>query len=254
MRSIATRRFFSVAIALLGCAAIPQFAQATKVQGFESGDPAVTSIGDAGARGAFQGEAPPEGSMQFLLTTIGMLGNEDGLGSQSGVFAVGNATLQNFFHSLSIGGQEGSGVLIPFTISAGDTALTFQYDFLSNEPFQSLPRGDFAFAAIFNGANALQGSANQFANALTSNLSPFDVSNQAPFVFHTGYRTLSLSLVGLAPGNYTLGIGVADAVTVDHASGVLLDNVQIVPEASSVVLAIIGAILLLGFRRRIRSA
>src|SRR5580704_2816046 len=183
MRSIATRRFFSVAIALLACAAIPQFAQATKVQGFESGDPAVTSIGDAGARGTFQGEAPPEGSMQFLLTTIGMLGNEDGLGSQSGVFAVGNATLQNFFHSLSIGGQEGSGVLIPFTISAGDTALTFQYDFLSNEPFQSLPRPDFAFAAIFNGANALQGSTNQFANAVTSNLSPFDVSNQTPFVF-----------------------------------------------------------------------
>src|SRR4029077_16857854 len=122
-----TRRFFPVAMMLLAGAALPNLAQAGRVQGFESGDPPVLSIGDAGARGTYQTDLPPEGSMQFLLTTIGAASNEDTLGSQSGAFAVGNSTLQSFFHNLALGGVEGSGVLIPFTIGPNDTQLTFQY-------------------------------------------------------------------------------------------------------------------------------
>ena len=190
--------------------------------------------------------------MQYLLTTIGMTSNEDTIGSQSGAFAVGNSTLQTFFHNLSLGGVEGSGVLIPFTVGAGDTQLTFQYDFLSNEPFQSMSRNDFAFAALFDAANALQGNVTTFASVNGSSLGIFN--SQIPFQFHTGYQTLTLSLAGLAPGNYALGIGVEDAVTADHASGVLLDNVQIVPEASPFVLALTGAALLLAVRRRIKIA
>jgi len=125
----ATRRWLCIALALTVTISLTGLAQASRVQGFEPGDPAVTSIGDAGTKGIYQSQAPPEGSNQFLLTTIGMESNEDNLGSQSGGFAVGNAALQTFFHGLPLGGFEGSGVLIPFTVSAGDTILTFQYDF-----------------------------------------------------------------------------------------------------------------------------
>src|ERR1700719_4598629 len=213
MRVISTRHFFSLAFILLAGAALPSLAQAGRVQGFESGDPPVASIGDAGAHGMLQTQAPPEGSMQYLLTTIGMTSNEDAIGSQSGAFAVGNSTLQTFFHNLSLGGVEGSGVLIPFTVGAGDTQLTFQYDFLSNEPFQSMPRNDFAFAALFDAANALQGNVTTFASVVGSSSSLGIFNPQMPFQFHTGYQTLTLSVAGLAPGNYALGIGVEDATT-----------------------------------------
>src|SRR5437764_126950 len=105
----ATRCWLFIAFALAVTAGLTDIAQASRIQGFESGDPAVTSIGDAGKQGTFQTQAPPEGSMQFLLTTIGMTSNEDSISSQSGAFAVGNAALQTFFHGLPLGGFEGSG-------------------------------------------------------------------------------------------------------------------------------------------------
>jgi hypothetical protein len=251
MRATAKRRWLLIAVTLVASGALTGLAQASTVQGFESGDPAVTSIGDAGKQGSFQGQAPPQGTMQFLLTTVGMTSNEDGVTAQSGTFAVGNAALQTFFHGVALGGFEGSGVLIPFTVSAADKQLTFQYDFLSNEPFQSMPRADFAFTAIFNAANALQGSTSTFA---VESPSMQTFNSQTPFIFHTGLQTLTLSLGALAPGNYTLGIGVEDASTADHASGVLIDNVQLVPEPSVFALAIAGAGLLIGVRRRIKGA
>lgn len=246
---LTVKPFFLIAITLVACATMPASALATKVQGFETGEPAVTSIGDAGKVGTFQGQLAPEGTMQFLLTTIGSMSNEDSLTSQSGVFAVGNAALQTFF-GIGLTGNEGSGLLIPFTVGVGDTLLTLQYDFLSNEPFQVTPRNDFAFGAIFNASNALQGSVNEFANASTAAFSLF--GSQTPFQFHTGTQTLSFSLASLAPGNYTLGLGVEDRTTADHASGLLIDNVQVVPEPSAIALTVAGAGLMLGLRRRIK--
>ena len=199
--------------------------------------------------GTFQSQAPPEGASQYLLTTIGMMSNEDGLTPLSGNFAVGNAALQTFFHGLSLTGFEGSGVLIPFTVSAGETQLTLQYHFLSNEPFQSMPRSDFAFSAIFDSANAIQ-SASAFATATGMALDPFD--SETPFQFHSGLNTLTLPVANLAPGNYTLGIGVEDASTADHASGVLIDNIQLVPEPTAVALVVVGAGLLAAVRRKTR--
>jgi hypothetical protein len=159
---------------------------------------------------------------------------------------VGNAALQTFFHGLALNGFEGSGVLIPFTVSAGDTQLLLTYDFLSNEPFQSMPRSDFAFSAIFDSANAVR-SASAFAIATGL---MFTFGPQTPFQFHTGLSTLTLPVASLAPGNYTLGLGVEDASTADHASGLLIDNVRLVPEPSVVALAVVGAGLLIAARRR----
>jgi hypothetical protein len=241
-----------IAITVAATGALTDLARADRIQGFETGDPAVTSIGDAGKVGTIQNGAapPPEGVSQYLITTIGMMSNEDGLPAQSGTFAVGNAALQTFFHGLTLtGGFEGSGVLIPFTVSAGQSQLTFQYDFLSNEPFQSMPRSDFAFSAIFDSSNAIE-RASVFATATGMTLNPFDANSQSPFEFHSGLLTLTLPVANLAPGNYTLGIGIDDASTADHASGLLIDNIQIVPEPSILGLAIAGAGLLVVVRRR----
>jgi len=247
----ATRRWLGIALALTITGSLTAPAQ-TRVQGFESGDPGVSSIGDAGKQGTYQGQAPPEGTMQFLLTTIGMMSNEDNLASQSGAFAVGNAALQTFLNGLPLGGFEGSAVLIPFTVTAQDKVLTFQYDFVSNEPFQSMPRPDFAFTAIFDAANGLALSPDTFAAVGTSTLVPF-TPDEAPFQFHTGLQTLALPVTGLAPGSYSLAIGVEDSGTFDHASGVLIDNVQLaVPEPSVFALSLAGAGLLVAMRRRIK--
>ena len=179
------------------------------------------------------------------------MSNEDTISSQSGVFAVGNMTLQNFF-GLSIAGNEGSGVLIPFTVGVGQTLLTFQYDFLSNEVFQMPVRDDFAFAAVFDSGGGLEGSVNNFASVLNAPNAFGLFNGQTPFQFHTGLNNFNMSLGSLAPGNYMLGIGLADRTTADHASGILIDNVQVVPEPSVIAQAVAGAGLMLGVRRRIK--
>ena len=243
---------------LLVCTALPQLAQARKVQGFESGDPAVTSIGDAGPKGTYNSVAPTEGSTQFLLTTVGMnAAMEDGLGSQAGGFAVTNLNLSNFFNgAVPAGGSEGSGVLIPFTVGVGENLLTFDADFLSNEIFQdpAVKRNDFAFYSIFNSLSAALTGPTTFAS-VNGSAALFKLAGGSnPFQFHTDYQTYSVSLAGLAPGNYALGIGVEDAGGTAHASGVLLDNVLVVPEPSTFALGIAGAGLLVGLHRRIKRA
>jgi hypothetical protein len=256
MTATVMRRSLGLAITLLACTGLTAFGDGTRVQGFESGDPAVTSIGDAGEQGTFENQAAPDPTTQFLLTTIGNnAAGEDNLSPLNGAGpAVSNASLASFFgNTLFMDGNEGSGVLIPFTVIAGQTQLTFEADFLSNEPFQDpdVRRNDFSFFGVFDASNAIQVALTKFA---TVNGSTFlnDSNFTNPFQFHSGYQTYTVSLDGLAPGDYTLGIGVQDANTANHASGLLLDNVQLVPEPSVFALAIAGAGLLVGVRRRIR--
>jgi PEP-CTERM motif len=238
---------------VLACMVVAQTSEARKIEGFEAGDPAFTKTGDAGNQGTYQTEAPPEGSFQFLITTIGT-GNEDGALPQSGTASVAFSTLNTFFKNTTVSNEDGSAILIPFNILSGDTSLTFQYDFLSNEPAQSPARNDFAFAALFDPTNTLVGSVNHFATVTGSLFSNFGA--QSPFIAHTGPQTFTLSLVGLAPGAYTFGIGVTDVTNIDHASGLLIDNVQVagaaVPEPSTVGLGIAGAVLMVALRSRIK--
>lgn len=242
-----------VLAALLLSVTFSQRASARKIEGFEPGDQAVTSTGDAGPLGSFQGQAAPEGSNQYLVTTINSA-DGDGLSPVSGTNAVSNSALQTFFNGISLaGGFQGSGLLIPFTVMAGETTLTFQYDFLTNERDQN-GRADFGFAAIFNGSNTLQGTVNRFVTySSLMTLSLF--GSQSPFIRHTGLQTATLNISGLAPGNYTLGVGVDDSAAVDGASGLLLDNFQVIPEPSVTALAVGGIVfLLVGLRRRTKNA
>jgi len=255
MRATSFSRLVGSALGVLALVAFTHAGYAAgRVTGFESGDEAIQSIGDAGTQGTYQGEAPPEGSLQYLITTIGTnSANEDGLTKQSSSNAVASASLNTFFFGQAVSNQEGSGILIPFTVGAGDTTLTFQYDFLSNEPAQATPRADFAFDAIFTTGGTLQGSVNHFQTASASNPASL-FGAQTPFIFHTGYQTLSLNISGLAAGTYDLGIGVSDTTNTSHASGLLIDNVQVaaVPEPSTLGLMLAGVASLAAVRRRIR--
>jgi hypothetical protein len=96
----------------------------------------------------------------------------------------------------------------------------------------------------------IAGTKQTIANVTGSSFSLFGA--QSPFVFHTGVQTFSMSVSSLAPGNYLLGIGVADATNGDHASGLLIDNVQIVPEPTTIAFSIAGGALLVALRSRVK--
>ena len=254
MRALKSYRFMSVALIAAITLAV-QASYAARVQGFESGDPAVNGFGDAGTQIGYQGEAATDPTHWYLLTTFRSTDNEDGITSQSGSNALAFATLNDasHFNGAAPVGVDGSGVFIPFTVNAGDQFLSFDYDFLSNEPGQSIPRNDFSFAAFFStSGTVIAGTSTKFATVTGSAFSLFGA--QAPFVFHTGVQTLQMSVAGLAPGSYLLGIGVEDATNGDHASSLLIDNVQTsaVPEPTTIGFTFAGAALLTALRRRIK--
>jgi hypothetical protein len=224
------------------------------VTGFEPADPTPTPVaGDASVRTTFQGVTPPSGSNQYLITTISANDAGDGFSPISGTNAVPNATLSSTLHvtppALS---QEGSGFLLPFTVSAGDQILTFQYDFLTNEIAPG-NHNDIAFAWILNSSNTLQGSVQTITTANLAQASLVQLSDQSTFQFHTTYQLFSMNVSALAPGNYQLGIAVTDRSTTDIPSGLLVDNIQIVPEPSTLGLAIAGAALMMAVRRRLKA-
>ena len=226
------------------------------LQGFEPGDPAFSTIGDAGTKSTFQGVAPTQGANQLLLTTINTAGQDgtDGYSNQSNSNAVINSALQAFFPVSGLLGTEGSGLKLTFTIGAGQTQ-SFDYDFLTTE-FGPGSHQDFAFAVVLDSANNLVGGIRTVASPSSINFGdssrqlPVGPIGTNPFSFHTGYQTFSIS--GLAAGTYTLGLGIEDRTTTDNPSGLLVDNIQIVPEPSTLGLIAIGAAGLLAARRRVR--
>jgi hypothetical protein len=257
MKAIRIKQLMGASLGLLVCVILTQTGSARVVQGFEPGDLAVAPTGDASVVGTFEGEAAPQGSNQYLLTSLTGTADNDGFTDVSGTAAVTNASLQSFFFndiSGTLTGLRGSGVLIPFTVMPGETTLTFQYDFLSNQPFQSLPRNDFAFEAIFNSSNTLVQGASKFAMESNGGFSLFGAS---PFIEHTGYQTFSINISGLTVGQtYNLGIGVEalSGGSAQHDSGVLIDNVQVVPEPTTIAFSIAGASLLVALRSRFKKS
>ena len=180
MKANPINRLVVLTLGMLAGVLLTHTSNARVVQGFESGDPALTgSAGDASYQGAFQGEAAPQGTQQYLLTSLTGTADNDGVTDVSGTAALSNMSLEAFFNSQINGtliGLRGSGVLVPFTVMSGDTTLTFQYDFLSNQPEQTSPKNDFAFDAIFSGSGAtltLQGTATRFAQVAGTMFSSF---------------------------------------------------------------------------------
>ena len=262
MRTNRIGRLTGITVAMLACVLVAHTGSARLVQGFETGDPALTgSTGDTSTQTSFEGQAPTQGSNQYLLTSLIGTADNDGFTDVSGNPAATNAVLQSFFnHQMDSAfvGLRGSAVLIPFTVLAGDTTLSFDYDFLSNQPEQSSPKNDFALEGIFTGSGAtlsLQGTSTRFAQVTGST---FSLLGAGPFIDHTGYQTFSIDVSGLAPGTYQLGIALETlgGGQNQHDSGLLIDNVQItaVPEPTTVAFSFAGASLLMALRRRIKKS
>ena len=228
-------------------------AKAALVEGFESGtiNGSEGIIGDAGIRsGSYFTINATEGTHQLLLTTINNI-NDAGFSNQSGNNAVTNANLGTFFNissSLIRDGaavsQEGSGFKINLgTLTAG-SSISFDFNFLTDE-IQPGAHNDFSYFTLsLNGASP--SGVSILADTNSPLLHPTDASNTV-FSLETGYQTKVISIA--ATGTYILGIGVSDATTTDNPSGLLIDNIQVIPEPTTIAFSIAGASLLVALRR-----
>lgn len=227
-------------------------AKATVVEGFESGSFSASEAtsGDVGIRGSYFTIAPTEGTKQMLMTTINNT-SDAGFSNQSGTNAVSVTTIASFLgvstSSIRDGtaaGQEGSAFTINLgTLTAG-MQIKLDYDFMTDEDPSGIHHNDFAFWELNSGA------INPFADT-TSPLQPTNTSNTV-FGLETGYKTLTINIT--QTGIYTLGLGVMDATTTDNPSGLLVDNIQIVPEPTTIAFGIAGASLLVALRSRFKKS
>ncbi len=221
------------------------------VQDFESGIAPGSVFGDAQRLGTY-GVPPFGGSFQLLLTTFsaaeggGLSGSNaiaingaGGLTSQLGLPA-GTITSAG---AIPIG--DGSAYQMTLgSLNVGDQ-VGFSYDFLTSEGGHP----DFAFVALQNTTTGVV-TYLSFANANQGGLL---ASSSANFNLHTGYLTLPSINVGVA-GNYVLSIGVADANNSAIQSGLLIDNITVVPEPTTLALTLVGAVGAIGLLRRRRMA
>lgn len=262
--------FVGTCIAAFAFCAFPAVATATTVQGFESGLPPGSTMGDAFIVGTFEGIAPPEGTHQLLLSTINNnTGSDPGTLTFSGTNAVdvtplaafaanghGGVTISTLRFDALHTGREGSAFQVTLSLQVGDI-LTFKYDFLTAEdPFASPANEDFGFASLVN--NGLSGAASLTNyQILGHQTTATNNTAQSPFFSETGtsgnhFSTYTFSIT--TAGSYTLTIGVMDAQSKDGISGLLIDNLAIVPEPSALGLGFAGAVLLIALRGRFKKS
>jgi hypothetical protein len=109
--------------------------------------------------------------------------------------------------------QNGSAIQQYITVSAGST-LSFNYDFLTNEPpavgFNIV--NPFAFVAT----TTLSDFADTFSPLMTSS---------TPFALETGYQTYTTEF--LTAGTFALDIGVVNVTDNQYSSGLLIDNLNL---------------------------
>jgi hypothetical protein len=195
--------------------------------GFETGDfTGWTTLGETNIETAGLGSGPTQGTSQASLSTAGaaFAGSiiEEFLGLDPG-------SLDNLGTSLDFlpfpGGvaSQGSAIRQTFTVNAGDI-LTFDWNFLTNEPALFPPFNDFSFVSI----SSLQDLAGAFDQRFQPVISPM-----TRFFQETGFQPFSFTIP--TTGTYTLGIGVTDWRDTTKDSVLLVDNVKLasVPEPTS---------------------
>jgi hypothetical protein len=211
---------------MLTLAVLSNIASALTNGGFESGMTGWSTIGVASIETAAYGAGPTEGSYQALVT--------------SGDGSVSDSTIETFLglaagtlDSLIAGdANEGSAIRQTITAGAGDI-LTFNWNFLTDEVEEGDDVPDFAFVSIVS----------NFSEILADAVSSTFVPSNTPFYDETGFSTFQYTFP--TSGTFTLGFGVMDEDDEVVDSGLLLDNVTIIPEPATICLLGLGVLSLL---------
>lgn len=236
---------------------VPTVAEAATINGgFEDDFTGWQAVGDYSRVNSTFGSRPIEGSSQAFLSTAF---NEVLVPTQPpqgnavpATFITGlSSSLEGFLGSSTFFGDrsldsiataqplEGSAIKQTFAASAGDV-VSFSWNFLTNESVGQAARNDFTYPAFNDFAFAtIQSGSNSEVFGLADTVSTFNNSS-TPFFNETGNRTFSYVIP--STGSYTLGIGVVDVGERTRISGLLVDNVEAVPEASS-TLGTLGVLL-----------
>jgi hypothetical protein len=228
------KRLITICIITLTLAALSNIASANITNGgFETGDfTGWSTIGVTSIETAAYGAGPTEGSYQALITTY------DG--------SVSDYTIEMFL-GLAAGTLDGlidanatvgSAIKQTITASAGDM-LTFDWNFLTDEVEAGDDVPDFAFVSIVSNFSEI------LADAVSSTFVPSDT----PFFDETGFSTFQYTFQ--TSGTFTLGCGVMNEDDEAVDSGLLLDNVTIIPEPATICLLGLGALSLLRRKRSV---
>ena len=129
------------------------------------------------------------------------------------------------------------------SLGAGETGIEFDWNFLTNEPDVN-PNNDFAFYGLFDGTTLVS------SGSVDINNSTFIATpNGTPYSKQTGWGTVAIN--NLPSGNnYSLVFGVFDDQSGAVDSGLLIDNVTVVPEPSAALLLGLSALPGALIRRR----
>lgn len=148
----------------------------------------------------------------------------------------------NYLASAFPNAVEGALLYQSFTLNPGESIVSFNWNFLTNEPTPAV-RGfnDFAFAHLISGGALVD-------SAIVDTFASFPDSGTL-YREHTGWNSVAFS--GLAPGNYSLVFGVFDADDDTISSALLVDNVVAVPEPSSLALIGLAFAVVVGRRRKV---
>ncbi len=212
--------------------------------GFVNGSfeaPSIATWAVAGPGGqatpSFDGELPTDGVKMALIET------EPGLSVaildliSGGALGVGPGYLASAFPSAT----EGALLYQTVTLFPGESAISFDWNFLTNEFTPDASFNDFAIAHLFSGGSLVD-------SAMVDTFGTFSGSGSL-FTSHTGWSTTTFT--GLAPGGYSLLFGVFDYGDTGVSSALLVDNVRTIPEPSAVLLSGLAVGLVSSRRRRI---
>ena len=237
---------------------VPTVAEAATINGgFEDGFTGWQAVGDYridtpgstsidGSSQAFLSTAfnevlvptqPPQGNAVPAAFVTGLSSSLEGFLGSSTFF--GDNSLDSIATAQPL---EGSAIKQTFTAAAGDV-VSFSWNFLTNESVGQAARNDLTYPAFndFAFATILSDYSSEVLS-LADTVSTFSNSS-TPFFNETGNRTFSYTVP--STGSYTLGIGVVDVGENTRISGLVVDNVEAVPEASS-TLGTLGVLFLGG--------